>query len=68
MGVLFRELYLAEVSNKMVQEITILKGTIRDYFAISVFDKHYEMFHDAFTDMMESKWGQLGVCRLSHEK
>lgn len=51
----------------VVQEITFLKGTIRDYFAIPACKEHYEMFHDAFEDMKKSKWGELGVCRLFPE-
>lgn len=51
----------------MVQEITFPKGTVRDYFAIPACEEHYEMFHEAFADMKRSRWGQLGVCRLSPE-
>ena len=52
-----------KVDKEAIQWITFPKGTIRDYFAIPVCRKHYDLFHDAFVEMMNSKWGQLGVCR-----
>ena len=52
-----------KVDKGAIQWITFPKGTIRDYFAIPVCRKHYDLFHDAFVEMMNSKWGQLGVCR-----
>ncbi len=51
----------------VVQEITFPKGTTRDYFAIPACEDHHFMIHDAFVDMLESKWGQLGVCKLCPE-
>lgn len=51
----------------VVQEITFPKGTTRDYFAIPTCEDHHFMIHDAFADMLESKWGQLGVCKLCPE-
>lgn len=69
--------YFEDVENKLedqvrvyrhvVQEITFPKGTIRDYFAIPACKEHYKMFHAAFADMKNSKWGELGVCRLFPE-
>ena len=56
-----------KVYHHMVQEITFPKGTIRDYFAIPACKEHYEKIRDAFADMKNSKWGQLGVCRLFPE-
>ena len=56
-----------EINRHMIQEITFPKGTVRDYFAIAACNEHYEMFQAAFADMMNSKWGQLGVCRLFSE-
>lgn len=55
------------VYRDVIQEITFPKGSIRDYFAIPACKEHYEMFHEAFSDMKNSKWGQLGVCRLFPE-
>lgn len=53
-----------EVDKEKIQKITFSKGTTRDYFAISVCKKHYDIFHAVFAYMIKSKWGQLGVCRL----
>ena len=50
-----------------VREMTFPKGTIRDYFAIPACKKHGEMMKEAFAEMSESIWGQLGVCRLYPE-
>ena len=52
-----------KVKKDRIQKITFSKGTIRDYFAISACKEHYDIIHDAFAAMMNSKWGQLGVCR-----
>ena len=56
---------IVEVNKERIRVITFPKGTVRDYFAIPApaCNKHYEMFRDAFADMMKSKWGRLGVCR-----
>ena len=51
----------------VVQEITFPKGTTRDYFAIPACEDHHIMIHDAFVSMINSKWGQLGVCVLTPE-
>ena len=55
---------LEEYRDVMIQEITFPKGTTRDYFAVSVCKEHYEMIHGAFEDMIKSKWGANGVCKL----
>ena len=49
---------IVEVNKERIRVITFPKGTVRDYFAIPApaCNKHYEMFRDAFADMMKSKW------------
>ena len=69
--------YFDDIDNKLVEEvkvyryaiqkITFPKGTIRDYFAIPANEEHCKMFHEAFADMKNSKWGQRGVCKLFPE-
>ena len=52
-----------EVQKDMILGITFPRSSIRDYFAIPACTQHYEMFKAAFSDMLQSEWGQLGVCR-----
>lgn len=52
-----------DISRNMIQVITFPKGSIRDYFEIPAGREHYERFHNAFADMKNSRWGQLGACR-----
>ena len=69
--------YFDDIDNKLVEEvkvyryaiqkITFPKGTIRDYFAIPANEEHCKMFHEAFADMKNSKWGQREVCKLFPE-
>ena len=61
---------IVRVNKEEIKVIAFPKGTVRYYFAIPACHEHYKMFHEAFadmTDMMNSKWGKLGVCRFSPE-
>lgn len=53
-----------KVYRHVIKAITFPKGTIRDYFAVPACEEHSKMIREAFEDMVKSKWGQLGVCRL----
>ena len=56
-----------KVYNAVIRAFTFPKGSIRDYFAIPACKEHYEMICDAFIAMKNSKWGELGACRLYPE-
>ena len=51
----------------VIQAITFPKGSIRDYFAIPACEEHAKSIKEAFVEMSESIWGQLGVCKLHPE-
>lgn len=55
--------YVIEDKGEEIQEITFLRGTIRDYFAIPACKEHSDLFHAAFAEMKNSNWGHLGVCK-----
>ena len=47
-----------------ILKITFPKCSVRDYLAVPVSERHSKKIRQAFEDMEQGIWGELGVCRI----
>ncbi len=52
------------IATDCILKITFPKYSVRDYLAVPVSQGHSKMIRQAFADMEQGIWGELGVCRI----
>lgn len=53
-----------DIASDCILKITFPKFSVRDYLAIPVSEEHSKKIQQAFADMEQGIWGELGVCRI----
>ena len=52
-----------DVPGRSILEMTFPKSSVRDFFAIPASKDHFDRIKAAFSEMLKSDWGRLGVCK-----